>query len=50
MLKERYSLDNGYVAVETEKNGNFCIMSRKEFNKIKNMIRHNEKLKNKKAA
>ena len=50
MLKERYSLDNGYVAVETEKNGNFCIMSRKEFNRINDVEDRRNKQKKEKAA
>ena len=49
MLKERYSLDNDYVAVETEKNGNFCIMSRKEFDRINDAERI-KKQKNRKTA
>lgn len=50
MLKETYALDHGYVAAKTEKNGNFCIMSRKEFNRINDAEYRRNKQKNKKAA
>lgn len=50
MLKERYNLDNGYVAVKTEKNGNICIMTRKEFNSINDAENRRNKQTKEKAA
>lgn len=50
MLRERYGLDNGYVVVETEKNANICIMTRKEFNRINDAEDRRNKQKNKKAV